>query len=84
MRTVDKPGLWMLLSAVGSLCSEVLRLGNESFHAHLKANPLALVACKSLLAKTYLGRLPFKSSLGYVFYVVDADLLLVCVVSHLT
>lgn len=33
------------LGLVGCMCSEVLRLSNEAFHAHLEANPLALVAC---------------------------------------
>jgi hypothetical protein len=45
MGMVGKLGLGIFLSAVGCMCSEVLRLSNEAFHAHLEANPLALVAC---------------------------------------
>lgn len=53
MWTVGKLGLLIVFSAAISLGSEALQLGNESFHAHVKANPLALVACKSPFAEKY-------------------------------
>jgi hypothetical protein len=51
MKAAWKLSLWWLFSAGGSLCSEVIRLGHDSFDAYLEAHPLALVACKYSLCQ---------------------------------